>query len=59
MGTPTLIRENGYTRYELMLGIFGKSSHFIEQWESREHLALPHMREYFKKTHLLGGQPTG
>lgn len=51
---PTVRKENGCTRYELMISIFGDSYHFLEEWESRkhldEHLAQPHMKEYFKKT---------
>jgi len=59
---PTVLCENGCTRYELMLGISGESYHFIEQWESRrhldEHLVQPHMQEYFKKTTLWQSAPT-
>jgi len=59
---PTVLRENGCTRYELMLGISGESYHFFEEWESREHLdehiAQPHMREYFEKTTPWQASPT-
>lgn len=50
---PTVLKEKGCIRYELMLGITGESYHFIEAWESKkhldEHIAQPHMQEYFKK----------
>ncbi len=59
---PTVLREKGCTRYELMLGISGESYHFLEQWESKEHLdehiAQPHMQEYFKKTTPWQSAPT-
>jgi len=59
---PTVLREKGCTRYELMLGISGESYHFLEQWESREHLdmhiAQPHMREYFITTAPWQSSPT-
>jgi quinol monooxygenase YgiN len=51
---PTVKRENGCTRYELVVGISGDSFHFLEEWASKkhldEHIAQPHMREYFQKT---------
>jgi quinol monooxygenase YgiN len=52
---PAVRRESGCIRYELFSdccvpGIF----HFIEEWESRkhldDHLAQPHMQEYFAIT---------
>lgn len=59
---PTVLRENGCTRYELMLGISGDSYHFLEQWESQnhldEHIAQPHMQEYFRKTAPWQAAPT-
>lgn len=59
---PVVLRENGCTRYELVLGIFGESYHFLEQWESKkhldEHIAQPHMQEYFKKTNPWQAAPT-
>lgn len=59
---PTVLREKGCTRYELMLGIYGESYHFLEQWESREHLdmhiAQLHMQEYFNKTSSWQSAPT-
>ena len=59
---PTVLRENGCTRYELMLGISGESYHFLEEWESRQHLdghlAQPHMQEYFQKTTPWHSAPT-
>jgi quinol monooxygenase YgiN len=59
---PVVLREKGCTRYELMLGITGESYHFLEEWASRqhldEHLAQPHMREYFEKTHPWHASPT-
>jgi quinol monooxygenase YgiN len=59
---PTVLNENGCTRYELMLGISKESYHFFEAWESREHLdehiAQPHMQEYFKKTLPFQSAPT-
>lgn len=51
---PIVRGEKGCTRYELVLGIFGDSYHFLEQWESKKHLddhiAQAHMQEYFRKT---------
>lgn len=51
---PAVRSENGCTRYELVVGISGDSYHFLEEWASRkhldEHIAQPHMREYFART---------
>jgi len=56
-------KEAGCTRYELLAdasdaGVF----HFIEEWESQEHLdkhlVQPHMLEYFAKTLLWHAAPT-
>ena len=51
---PAVRKEDGCTRYELVVGISGDSYHFLEEWASRKHLdghiAQPHMREYFAKT---------
>lgn len=51
---PVVLREKGCTRYELLAGITSESFHFFEEWASRqhldEHLAQPHMREYFTTT---------
>jgi len=59
---PTVLCEKGCTRYELMLSIYGVSYHFLEQWESKEHLdahlAQPHMQEYFTKTTPWHSAPT-
>lgn len=59
---PVVLRENGCTRYELLAGITGESFHFFEEWASRqhldEHIAQPHMREYFEKTHPWQSAPT-
>jgi len=59
---PVVLRENGCTRYELMAGIAGESCHFLEEWESRqhldEHIAKPHMQEYFQKTAPWQSAPT-
>ena len=59
---PTVLRENGCTRYELMLGISGESYHFFEEWESRQHLdghiGQSHMQEYFQKTAPWQSAPT-
>ncbi len=59
---PVVRRENGCTRYELLVGISGDSYHFLEEWESRnhldEHIAQPHMEEYFKKTNAWQSAPT-
>jgi quinol monooxygenase YgiN len=55
--------EAGCHRYELFAdlhqpGVF----HFIEEWESQdhldEHLAQPHMKEYFAKTASWKAAPT-
>ncbi len=59
---PTVQKENGCTRYELVVGISGDSYHFLEEWASRkhldEHIAQPHMREYFEKTNPWHASPT-
>jgi len=58
----TVRRENGCTRYELLVGTSGDSYHFLEEWASRnhldEHIAQPHMREYFQKTTPWQSAPT-
>ena len=60
---PAVRNERGCTRYELLTdesrpGIF----HFIEEWESQahldDHLAQPHMKEYFAKTTPWHKAPT-
>jgi len=55
-------KENRCTRYELVAGISGDSIHFLEEWESRklpgEHIAQPHMQEYFAKTNPYHASPT-
>jgi quinol monooxygenase YgiN len=59
---PAVRREAGCNRYELFSdslvpGIF----HFIEEWESRkhldDHLAQPHMQEYFAITRPYHASP--
>jgi len=59
---PVVLRENGCTRYELVVGLSGDSYHFLEEWASRkhldEHIARPHMREYFAKTTPWQASPT-
>jgi quinol monooxygenase YgiN len=59
---PTVQKENGCTRYELVVGISGDSYHFLEEWAGRkhldEHIAQPHMQEYFKKTNPWHASPT-
>jgi quinol monooxygenase YgiN len=59
---PTVRRENGCTRYELVVGISGDSYHFLEEWASRkhldEHITQPHMQEYFAKTNPWQASPT-
>jgi len=59
---PTVRKENGCTRYELVVGISGDSYHFLEEWASRnhldEHIAQPHMHEYFAKTNPWHASPT-
>jgi len=59
---PIVREENGCTRYELVIGIYGDSYHFLEEWASRthldEHIAQPHMREYFEKTTPWHSSPT-
>ena len=60
---PVVRGEAGCSRYELLsdssdAGIF----HFIEAWESHEHLeehlAQPHMQEYFARTGPCHSCPT-
>lgn len=60
---PTVRKEAGCTRYDLMSdaevpGVY----HFIEEWERQEHLdnhiAQPHMQEYFAKTGPWQSSPT-
>jgi len=59
---PVVRKENGCTRYELVVGISGDSYHFLEEWTSRkhldEHIAQPHMQEYFEKTTPWQASPT-
>jgi quinol monooxygenase YgiN len=60
---PVVRREAGCTRYDLLSdidtpGIF----HFIEVWENQthltDHLAQPHMQEYFANTARWQSSPT-
>lgn len=52
---PTVHSEAGCSRYELLTEVFVPGHfHFIEEWESQQHLddhiAQPHMQEYFART---------
>jgi quinol monooxygenase YgiN len=60
---PAVHREAGCSRYELFADVaLPGSFHFIEEWESRthldEHLAQPHMKEYFALTDPWHSVPT-
>ncbi|HVP97594.1 putative quinol monooxygenase [Methanoregula sp.] len=52
---PVVEKEDGCTRYELVADSADpKIFHFIEEWESQrhldDHLARPHMQDYFART---------
>jgi quinol monooxygenase YgiN len=60
---PLVRREAGCSRYDFFSdvsvpGLF----HFIEEWESKkhldDHLAQPHMQEYFAKSAKWQSSPT-
>ena len=59
---PTVRREVGCSRYELLSEGLPGHFHFIEEWESKKHLddhiAQPHMREYFAMTNPWHSSPT-
>ena len=59
---PMVLRENGCTRYELVISLSGDSYHFLEEWASKKHLddhiAQPNMREYFEKATPWQASPT-
>jgi quinol monooxygenase YgiN len=51
---PIVQKEAGCFRYDLFADMKSGHFHFIEEWESKKHLddhiAQPHMQEYFSKT---------
>jgi quinol monooxygenase YgiN len=52
---PVVCSEAGCTRYELAAEVSSPMTvHFLEEWESQrhldEHLATPHMQEFFRRT---------
>ena len=60
---PVVRNEAGCRRYDLVSDTQSPSTfHFIEEWESQrhldDHLARPHMRDYFAKTALCHAAPT-
>ncbi|MDD1690727.1 MAG: antibiotic biosynthesis monooxygenase [Methanoregula sp.] len=60
---PVVRKESGCSRYELLSDVSVPGLyHFIEEWESRQHLddhiAQPHMKEYFAKTTPWHAAPT-
>jgi len=60
---PVVCREEGCSRYELSAEISSPMTlHFFEEWESQhhldEHLAAPHMREFFTRTAPWHAAPT-
>jgi len=60
---PVVCSEEGCTRYELAADVSSPSvMHFFEEWESQrhldDHLARPHMQEFFKKTTPWHAAPT-
>jgi quinol monooxygenase YgiN len=59
---PLVRKEVGCLRYELVTGVYGSGVfHFIEEWDSRkyldDHIAQPHMQEYFAKTSPWNSSP--
>jgi quinol monooxygenase YgiN len=60
---PLVRKEAGCSRYELLTDPSAPGKfHFIEEWESKKHLddhiAQPHMQEYFGKTSPWHSSPT-
>ena len=60
---PKVRSEAGCTRYELVADASSPAVlHFLEEWESRrhldDHLARPHMQEFFAKTVKCHAAPT-
>lgn len=59
---PEVRREAGCIRYEFFTDAFLPGVfHFIEEWESRKHLdnhiAQPHMQNYFERTACCHSAP--
>jgi len=60
---PLVCSEAGCTRYELFAEVASPDTmHFLEEWESQrhldEHLAQPHMQEFFARTAKMHAAPT-
>ena len=60
---PLVRREAGCLRYDLFSDVSVPGTfHFIEEWESKkhldDHLAQPHMQEYFARTDAWHLSPT-
>jgi len=59
---PVVRREKGCNRYELLSDTSYGLFHFLEEWESQKHLddhiARPHMQDYFAKTGPWQSSPT-
>jgi quinol monooxygenase YgiN len=60
---PVVRSEAGCTRYELVADPSSPAvMHFLEEWESQrhldDHLARPHMQEFFAKTAPWHAAPT-
>ncbi len=60
---PAVRGEAGCTRYELVADASSPAVvHFLEEWESQQylddHLARPHMQEFFAKTAPWHAAPT-
>jgi quinol monooxygenase YgiN len=60
---PVVRHEAGCSRYELASDLTSPGvMHFLEEWESQryldDHLARPHMEEFFKKTTPWHAAPT-
>jgi quinol monooxygenase YgiN len=59
---PMVRKEAGCTRYDLVADTANPATfHFIEEWESQrhldDHLARPHMKDYFAKTSACHAAP--
>jgi quinol monooxygenase YgiN len=60
---PVVCSEEGCTRYDLAADVNSPLvMHFLEEWENQrhldDHLARPHMQEFFKKTAPWHAAPT-
>ncbi len=60
---PVVRGEAGCTRYELVADAASPAvMHFLEEWESQrhldDHLARPHMQEFFARTTTCHAAPT-